>query len=102
MVSIVSLPLAFRDTNMEQLPIPPATATQQAPIIERVQKILAHHKATTGFDSAQPTGNTDVTTPRSLSGVEGDVPQLEAEIDQLVYALYSLTEDEIAVVEGKK
>ncbi len=27
--------------------------------------------------------------------------QLEAEIDQLVYALYGLTEDEIAIVEGK-
>jgi len=31
-----------------------------------------------------------------------DVPQLEAEIDRLVYALYGLTEEEIAVVEGKK
>ena len=31
-----------------------------------------------------------------------DIPALEAEIDRLVYALYSLTEEEIAVVEGKK
>jgi adenine-specific DNA-methyltransferase len=62
---------------MEQLPIPPATDTQKAPIIKHVQKILA--------------------APDSP-----DVPQLEAEIDRLVYALYGLTEDEIAVVEGKK
>ena len=61
---------------VEQLPIPPATDVQQAPIIERVQKILA--------------------APDSL-----DVPQLEAEIDRLVYDLYNLTEEEIAVVEGK-
>jgi hypothetical protein len=27
---------------------------------------------------------------------------LEAEIDQLVYALYGLTEDEIQIVEGTK
>lgn len=30
-----------------------------------------------------------------------DVPQLEAEIDRLVYALYGLTDEEIALVEGK-
>jgi len=62
---------------MEQLPIPPATDAQQAPIIERVQKILV--------------------APDSP-----DVPQREAEIDRLVYELYGLTEEEIAVVEGKQ
>jgi adenine-specific DNA-methyltransferase len=31
-----------------------------------------------------------------------DIPQFEAEIDRLVYALYGLTEEEIAVVEGEK
>ena len=61
---------------MNQLPIPPATDAQQAPIIERVQKILA--------------------APDSP-----DVPQLEAEIDRLVYDLYGLSEEEISVVEGK-
>ena len=29
-----------------------------------------------------------------------DIPALEAEIDRLVYTLYGLTEEEIAVVEG--
>jgi hypothetical protein len=62
---------------MEQLPIPTATPDQQAPIIDRVQQILA-----------DPSGP--------------EVPRLEAEIDRLVYALYGLTEEEIAVVEGKK
>jgi hypothetical protein len=73
----------------------PATDAQQAPIIERVRKILEIKKGTlASFDSAQPTTS-------SLSGVEGDVPQLEAEIDRLVYELYGLTDEEIAVVEGK-
>ncbi len=62
---------------MEQLPIPPATDAQQTPIIERVQKILA--------DPGSP-----------------DVPQLEAEIDRLVYDLYGLTEEEISVLEVKQ
>jgi adenine-specific DNA-methyltransferase len=61
---------------IEQLPIPTATDAQKALIIERAQKILA--------------------APDSP-----DVPQLEAEIDRLVYELYGLTEEEIAVVEGR-
>jgi hypothetical protein len=61
---------------MEQLPVFPATDKEKAPIIERVQKILAN--------------------PDSP-----DVPRLEAEINKLVYALYGLTPEEIAIVEGK-
>ena len=53
----------------------PATDDQKAPIIERVQKILV--------------------APDSP-----DVSQLEAEIDRLVYELYGLTNEEIAIVEG--
>lgn len=30
-----------------------------------------------------------------------DVPRLEREIDQLVYTLYGMTEEEIGVVEGR-
>ena len=77
--SVIATKDDFRQTTLTELralPIPPATDVQQAPIIERVQKILA--------------------APDSL-----DVPQLEAEIDRLVYDLYDLTEEEIAVVEGK-
>ncbi len=62
---------------MEQLPILTATDSQKTPVIERVQKILAN--------------------PHS-----SDVPRLEAEIDRLIYELYGLTEEEIALVDGKK
>ncbi|MBI5185418.1 MAG: hypothetical protein HZA01_06790 [Nitrospinae bacterium] len=68
---------AMQMPYMKQLPIPPATPAQKSPIIECVQAILAN------------------------PGSPG-VPRLEAEIDQLVYALYGLTEEEIAVVEGKE
>ena len=85
---------------IEQLPIPFATDEQKAPIIWLVQKILAAKEdAKTGFDSAQPTNQS---TNRPMSGVEGDIPALEAEIDRLVYALYGLSDEEIAVVEGRK
>ncbi|MBN2654695.1 MAG: Eco57I restriction-modification methylase domain-containing protein [Nitrospirae bacterium] len=61
---------------MQQLPIPYSSDKQKAPIIERVEKILAD--------------------PGSQY-----VPRLEAEIDEMVYALYGLTPEEIAIVEGK-
>jgi len=61
---------------MEQLPIPSVTDSQKAPIIEHVNKILA-----------------DPDSP--------DVPRLEKEIDRLVYKLYDLTPEEIAIVEGE-
>jgi len=60
---------------MEPLPIFPASDAQQTPIIACVQKILA--------------------APDSP-----DVPNLEAEIDTLVYKLYDLTETEIQIVKG--
>lgn len=61
---------------MEQLPIPPVTSIQKSPIIALVNKILA-----------------DPDSPA--------VPCLEAEIDQLVYKLYNLSPEEIAIIEGQ-
>ncbi len=69
--------IRFFTQSMELIPIPTATDIQKAPIIERVQKILANPENTA-------------------------VPLLEAEIDRLVYELYGLTEGEIALVEGKR
>lgn len=60
-------------TYVERLPIMVATKIQQSPIIEHVKEILAD--------------------PGSSR-----IPQIEAEIDSLVYDLYGLTEEEIAVV----
>ena len=60
---------------METVPVFPASDTQKAPIIERVQTILD--------DPGNP-----------------EVSRLEAEINGLVYSLYDLTPEEIKIVEG--
>ena len=61
---------------MKDLPVLPVSISKKAPIIELVEKILS-----------------DPDSP--------DVPFLEKEIDALVYDLYGLTQEEIAIVEGK-
>lgn len=69
------------DINPEYLrniPIPSVPPEQQAPIIALVDKILDAKK----------------------ENPQADTSALEAEIDKLVYQLYGLTEEEIAVVEA--
>lgn len=65
--------------HIRNIPIPTATKDQQQEIITLVDKILAAKKA----DSS------------------ADTTEWEKQIDQKVYALYGLTEEEIAIVEGK-
>jgi hypothetical protein len=68
----------IRVAEFKELPIPAATLAQQSEIEKRVEKILAQKKKTP----------------------DADVSALEAEIDQLVYKLYSLTDEEVKIVEG--
>ena len=68
--------LHFYPNDAKALPIPNVSAEQQAPIIERVDQILAAKTAAPHADTAA----------------------LENEIDQLVYVLYDLTPEEIAIV----
>ncbi len=65
--------------DWQRLPIPYVPPEKQAPTVALVERILATKKA-------DKTADTTV---------------LEAEIDRLIYQLYVLTVDEIAVVEGK-
>lgn len=69
--------LEFKPMYVEVIPIPTATATQKAPIIERVRKILADPDSSV-------------------------VPTLEADINQLVYTLYKLTPEEIKITEKEQ
>ena len=69
--------LEYKPMYVGELPVFPATDAQKSPIIERTRTILADP------DNAE-------------------VPRLEVEIDKLVYELYGLTEEEIAIVEGIK
>ena len=63
--------------DWKKLPIPDVDTASQAPIVTLVAKILA-------VKCADP---------------NADVSSLEAEIDKLVYALYGLTHQEIAIIE---
>ena len=63
--------------DWKQLPIPDVSPEQQEPIIELVDQIL----------------HTKHTDP------DADVSDLEKQIDQIVYLLYGLADDEIAIVE---
>ena len=70
--------LRIGNNEIKTIPIPNLTSKQQAPIIEIVDEILT----------------TKRTNPNA------DVSDLENEIDQIVYLLYGLTPDEIAIVEA--
>ncbi len=63
---------------VSQIPIPPIKPAQKASISKLVDQILAAKH----------------TNP------DADVSDLENEIDQIVYLLYDLTPEEIAIVEG--
>ena len=74
--------------ELSLLPIPTATPAQQQEIITLVDKILAAKKASAG-------------SATNHSDSKADTTALEHKIDELVYKLYGLTEEEIAIVEGK-
>jgi len=67
----------FKPMYVSALPIPSATPEQQHPIMGLVDRILAAKQR----------------------NPEADVSALEREIDELVYALYGLTPEEIKIVE---
>ena len=70
--------LPFDTESVKVIPIPEVSKEKQQPIIDLVDKILAAKKN-------DPLANTSVS---------------EAKIDKLVYELYGLTEEEIAVIES--
>lgn len=61
--------------DIQQFPIPEVPETKQLPIIDRVNKIIAN--------------------------ADSNNAQLEAEIDQIVFQLYDMTDEEIALVKGE-
>jgi len=67
--------------HIRNIPIPTATPALQQEISTLVDKILAAKKASAG------------------SATKADTTALEHKIDELVYKLYGLTEEEIAIVE---
>jgi hypothetical protein len=71
--------LAINKSTIEELPLIEVSCARQRPLIDWVEQILAAKKR----------------------NAEADTSALEREIDELVYALYGLTPEEIKAVEGK-
>jgi hypothetical protein len=70
--------LRFIYQYISQIPIPPATPSQEAEIEALVARILALKRA----------------------DAQADTSAEEQEVDRLVYGLYGLTEEEVGVVGG--
>ena len=70
--------LHFYPNDAKEMPIPKVVTKKQLPIIELVDEILM----------------------AKASDSDADTANHENEIDQLVYELYELTPDEIAIVES--
>ena len=70
--------------TVERIPVPQLDASQEAPFVELVDRILAAKDAGRIYGQNPP-----------------DTSALEAEIDRLVYDLYDLTEEEVAAVERR-
>ncbi|QWK20283.1 MAG: Eco57I restriction-modification methylase domain-containing protein [Hydrogenobacter thermophilus] len=76
----------YKKAFLERLPIPKIPESEQKPIVDLVDKILEITK-----DEDYPY-NEDK---------KAQVKELERQIDQLVYKLYGLTEEEIKIIEGE-
>jgi hypothetical protein len=72
---------------VKQFPIPEVAGESQFPFVSIVDKILSITK-----------DNDYLQNPRK----QAQVKVYEREIDQMVYELYGLTDEEIAIVEGKE
>ena len=70
--------LRWKKVYIETIPIPQISAAEQRPFIRLIDRILTAKRADPKADTAA----------------------LEAEIDQLLYRLYGLTDEEIAIVKG--
>ena len=70
---------------VEQIPIPKISSTEQKPFIELVDHILAITKDKDYLENPER---------------QAQVKEYEKQIDQMVYKLYSLTDDEIETVEN--
>jgi type II restriction/modification system DNA methylase subunit YeeA len=71
----------YKKAFLEQLPIPPITPQNQTIVNQIVQLV-------------------DQILSAKQQNPEADTSNLEHQIDQLVYKLYDLTEEEIKIIEG--
>lgn len=75
---------------MVQLPIPEVSLEEQEPLIQMVEQMIK-------LQSELAATN----TPHERQMIERQIPETEDKINQLVYELYNLTPEEIAIIEEK-
>lgn len=82
--------LHIKINQLEKIPIPNVHQTQQKNLARKAQAMLDLHKE---LQSASM--NTD-----KYNSIKREIEQLDKEIDQEVYKLYGLTEEEIKIIES--
>jgi len=80
--------IELRKIYVEQLPIYPATPEEQKPLIELADQMLQLHE---DIKTAR--------TPQEKKSIERQISATDKQVDNLVYELYGMTEDEIKIVE---
>jgi len=75
---------------VEQIPIPPITPQNQ-PLVSQIESLVDQILEITRQPDYDPGSSTEATQK---------VKSLESQIDQLVYQLYGLTDEEIKIIEG--
>ena len=83
-----ALGVAVQTPYLKHFPIPDASAEERDALAALAERQLALH--------AQHTGGTD----GQAGGPQQQIAALDREIDRRVYALYGLSEEEIALVEA--
>ena len=81
--------IEYKPIYVTQIPIPETTPAQRAAIKSLVRKLLDAHSGQTS----------EVSETSEVSIAQ--IAQWERELNALVYELYGLTEEEIAIVEGR-
>jgi type II restriction/modification system DNA methylase subunit YeeA len=98
--------LRMKKIFVEQIPIQKIDEVEQQPFIKLVDEILESKQKIKDykilFDEAKNTNNFDreIALKKELEKLENLCMTNEKLIDEMVYKLYDLTDDEIAIVEG--
>ena len=106
--SLGNASLRMKKIFVEQIPIPKIDKESQKPFINLVDEILEAKQKIKDYkpllDEAIKNNNFDreIALKKELENLENICTTNEKTIDQMVYKLYDLTEDEIKIVEGTK
>ena len=84
----------YKKAFLEQLPLPPLTPQNQ-PIVKQIEDLV--DKIISAKRGRLPSADASLQESNNL---QVDTSDWEREIDQLVYKLYGLTEEEIKIVEN--